>query len=886
MRFKLIYILLIAFCLSAIAQSRWQHTINSGWEFYQDNVAGADAKVDWQVVNVPHCWNVDDVMNDTPGYYRDTACYKKDLFIPSAWKDREVYLVFDAIAITAEVYVNGHLAAHHDGAYTSFNVPISKYLKFSEEGNCKNEVFVRANNSYNADIPPLSADFTFFGGLYRDVHLLVLDKVHFRMDQWNSEGIFWNTPKVSEQEASLTIKGAFENATSEHKRVLVKHVVTDSESQVVLVDEQKYKCKANSSFDFSQDYTIHNPKLWSPESPELYSIVSQMICDGEVVDQIENPLAFRWFAFDAEKGFSLNGKPYELVGTSRHQDHKDLGNALSDERHIRDVELLKQMGGNFLRISHYPQDKAVIEACDRLGILTSIEIPLVNRITDSKGFFDNSEIMLREMMAQYYNHPSLIVWAYMNEILLRPPYKKDSPEWKPYLEANNRLFSGLEKVIRENDPYRYTMMVGHGGGSSYKDAGLIDIPMIFGWNIYTGWYDGKISSFGASLDKRKALSGNTPILVTEYGADADYRIHNFDADRFDKSIEYATDYHIGYMKAFRERDFVNGMLIWNLSDFSSETRGESTPHVNAKGILTQDRKVKDGYRFYQANLLKEPYLQIGSKEWTERSAASDKASIVQPVQVFSNQAEVELIHNGVSLGYAICESGVARFDVPFTNGKNQLLAKAKMLEIYDETTVEFTIVPQDLKANAFPANGINVSLGDKRFYADRLNGVNWIPEQEYAAGSWGYIGGKVFKMANSGRQNYGSDKDVLSTDLDAIYETQRVGIESFTFDVPQGKYRVTLHFAELLSDIEHEALAYNLGGDGAQKDGSIERVFAVQLNGKDMIPHLSNEEYLVPERAVKFGSYVFVHGEEGIQVDFNAEKGQAILNAIQLVKIY
>lgn len=891
MKFKLIYAFLFLLSFSLTAQNRWQHTINSDWQFHQGKVSDADADVDWEPVSIPHSWNVEDVMDDARGYYRDTACYKKSLYIPSSWKDREVFLVFDGVAISADVYVNGQFVAHHTGAYTSFNVSISDYLTFSEDGNSKNEVFVQANNSYNADIPPLSGDFTFFGGMYRDVHLVALEKIHFRMDQFNSEGIHWNTPKVSAQSANLIITGAFQNTTAQKQKVEVRHAIIDQEGNEVLAGSQKIKAISGQEHAFAMDFTVDNPELWSPEHPYLYSIISQLIVDGEVLDQIENPLAFRWFEFDAEQGFSLNGAPYDLIGTSRHQDYKGLGNALSDARHIRDVELLKAMGGNFLRISHYPQDKAVIEACDRLGILTSIEIPLVNRITESKAFFDNSEMMLKEMMAQYYNHPSLIIWAYMNEILLRVPYKKGTEDWDRYLKANNTLFSGLDSIARADDPYRYTMMVGHGGGSAYQEAGLIDIPMVFGWNIYTGWYDGKISSFGATIDRRKTLSANTPILVTEYGADTDNRIHTFDPVRFDKSVEYAVDFHKEYLKVFRNRDYINGMMVWNLSDFSSEGRGETTPHINAKGLLTQDRQAKDTYRFYQANLLKEPYLQIGSREWNTRSAAAVQSGdkvVVQPVNVFSNQEEVELLLNGQSLGRVKCEGGIAPFEVPFANGKNQLVARviSPSVKLYDETTIHFSIIPQNLLEESFPMKGINISLGDKRFFSDDLNGECWIPEQAYTKGSWGYVGGEIFKMANTKRVSYGSGKNILGTDLDPIYATQREGIDAFKFDLPEGKYRLTLHFAELLSDIEHEALAYNLGGDDVSKDDATMRVFSVKVNDEEVITDLSNQEYLVPERAIKYETVVYVRNGENLSVDFTDKNGESILNGIQLQKIY
>ena len=474
---KLFFIVLIVLPgLIIKAQERLQFSINSNWQFFQGAVDPSMKNVMWESVNIPHCWNALDVMDDVPDYYRGIASYKKDLYIPASWKDKEVYLVFDAIGISANVYINGQLAGSHMGAYTSFNIPISKFLDFPEEGVSANQIIVEANNRYSDDIPPLSADFTFFGGIYRDVHLLALEKVHFRMDSLNSKGVFWNTPEVSDKSAELQLNGAFTNSLSEEKKIKVEHKVYNKYGEEVLSHVKKYSAKSGETVAFNFQSEIDNPELWSPENPYLYRLVSCLKADGKVVDQIENPLAFRWFHFDSEKGFSLNGSPYKLIGASRHQDYPGLGNALDDELHLHDIELLKEMGGNFLRIAHYPQDETIIQECDRLGILTSIEIPLVNRITESEAFFNNSERMLREMMAQYYNHPSLIIWSYMNEIFLRLPYDKGTEELEQYLLSSNRLFTRLENIIRENDPYRYSMMVGHGGGQIYKDAGLIDIP--------------------------------------------------------------------------------------------------------------------------------------------------------------------------------------------------------------------------------------------------------------------------------------------------------------------------------------------------------------------------------------------------------------------------
>jgi len=871
-------------------------SINNTWDFYKGNITdypgSDDQTIKWEAVNIPHTWNADDVMDDEPGYYRGVGWYKKKLYIPENWKNKDVYVFFEGAAQVAEVFINGKKVGQHIGSYNAFSFLVSTHLKFSANGNTENEIVVKVDNSHNENIAPLSADFTFFGGLYRDVYLIAADRVHFDMDNHASNGIFITTPSVSVENAEVNINGSFLNNTSKKRNLLVTQQIIDADGLIIQQQEKKYNTAAGQRVSFSEDFkNIKKPKLWSVDNPYLYNVVS-IITDSqtkEILDEVTNPLGFRWFKFDAEKGFFLNGKPLKLIGTSRHQDFKNKGNALTDAMHVRDVELLKEMGGNFLRIAHYPQDPTVLEACDRLGILTSVETPIVNRITETYDFAQNAKDMHLEMMRQNFNHPSLIIWAYMNEVLLRPRYEKDSEEQEAYFNKITELAQALEDITRKEDPYRYSMIPNHGNFDLYNKVKLTRIPQLVGWNLYPGWYSRDFSGFAEFLDKHHKELADKPLLITEYGADADERLHSFDPIRFDKTVEYTTIYHQEYLKAITERSFVAAAMIWNLADFNSETRAETMPHINNKGILTVDRKPKDGYRFYQANLLKTPYIQIGSREWTFRSGFADSESNLtntQPVQVFSNQESVELRLNGKSVGVAQTEQGIARFKVPFVNGLNRLQAVSinEGLEITDQTDVYFKLISPDLKSEIMPFEEMNVSLGDKRFFFDGLAHQMWLPEQEYREGSWGYVGGKVFAMEDRSRQSYGSDKNILGTDLDPVYETQRTGIKQFKFDVPTGNYEISLLFAELLSNIEREELIYNLGNGTNNKEFK-ERVFNVNINGASFLQDLSNSEYLIPERAISFKTSVFVNDEKGIIIDFIPVKGEAILNGIQIRKI-
>lgn len=881
-----------AFFSKVQAQKRESFSINSNWKFYKGDINTASASISWENISLPHSWNKLDVMDDEPGYYRGIGYYKKDLFIPSTWREKDIYLRFEASAQVTEVFINGVAVGKHIGSYNAFNFNIGKFLKFSENGNSKNELIVKVDNSFDKNIPPLTADFTFYGGIYRDVYLQAVDKVHFDMNNYASNGIFLTTPLVTKEKAELNIKGAFENLSTTTQSLTISHKIIDAEGKLFKETQQKYTVKAGSKISFNQSIKdILQPQLWSLENPYLYRVVSTItnLKTNTVLDQVSNPLGFRWFSFDAKKGFFLNGEAIKLIGASRHQDFKDMANALSDEMHLRDVELLKEMGGNFLRISHYPQDPAILEACDRLGILASIETPIVNYISETSEFAQNSKNMHLEMMRQSYNHPSLIIWSYMNEVLLRPPYEKGSKEQETYFNHVTKLAQEIEDITRQEDPYRYTIIPNHGNFDLYRKVKLTSIPKLVGWNLYQGWYSGKLDGFADFLDKHHQELPDKPLLITEYGSDADNRLHSFNPIRFDKTVEYTNKYHQAYLKAMLERPFVAAGLIWNLAEFNSETRAETMPHINNKGIMTWDRKPKDAYRFYQANLLKKPYLQIGSKDWILRSGfaqSEDNLVCIQPITVFSNQKTISLKLNGNLVGTENTIDGMATFLVPFINGTNIItaIAQSKESDLLDQLEVNFKMQSQNLKSKILPFKELSVSLGDSRIFYDEKSSQVWLPEQVYTPGSWGYVGGEVFAMEKSVRQSFGSDKNILETDFDPIYETQRVGLDKFKFDVAAGDYELILHFAELLSKEKKEELIYNLS-NGKPEESFTAREFTVSINGERSFLELDNQENLIPERAFATKILVSTTDDKGITVSFEVKQGKTILNGIQLKKI-
>ena len=864
---------------------------NGKWSFSKDQQK-------WQPVSLPHSWNVKDAMDDEPGYYRGYGWYKKTFKATAAFRNKMVSLRFDGVNQEAEVYLNGKLAGRHIGGYAGFVIPITAFFNYHGEG--MNEVVVKVTNRFNEDIAPLTADFTFYGGIYRSVSLLLTDPVHFSRQDNGSDGLYLNTV-VSAEKAALRLKALLENTSGTTRKLQLKTVVYNPQGKVVSVQQSAFRLKADEKVTVAQVLPeLLQPQLWSPANPALYRVVSDIIDTKtqSTLDRLSSTLGLRWFKFDADQGFFLNGKPLKLIGASRHQDYEGFGNAVPKALQIRDVELLKAMGGNFLRVSHYPQDPVILETCDRLGILASVEIPLVNTITESAAFTLNCENMQREMIRQNFNHPSVIIWAYMNEILLKPKFANDKERQQLYYKHVAELAQSLDKLTREEDSSRYTMLACHGDFQRYHQAGLTKIPMVLGWNLYQGWYGGNLDGFGQFLDEHHKDLPGMPLLVTEYGADADPRIHSSAPQRFDKSVEYALKFHQVYLNEILKRPFISGALAWNLADFGSETRDETMPHINNKGLLTFSRQPKDTYYLYQAYLLEQPFLKVLSAGKNERTAVADSGSHIskQLVQVATNLPAVELFINDKSLGLQKSVSHVCEWQVPFIDGPNKIEAVATTagLRYSDVSEINFKLIPYlfNQVAEFYP---LHILLGAKRSFTDNQH-VVWIPDQPYRKGSWGHIGGQPYKAVN-GMAPYGSDKNIRGTENDPVYQSQLVDLKSYQIDVPDGNYELTLFFAELEGGPAKEALVYNLSRTKSteQADSSLmmmkkniyvneQRVFNLSVNGilfPEAINLAGDYGYVT---AVKKTTELNITNGKGILIKFLPLKGKPVLNALQLRK--
>lgn len=889
---KLFYIFILLFIVGWVqAQQRVVYTINDGWKFtkgspFEAQLTGCDDS-SWETVNIPHTWNDKDADDETPGFYRGPVWYRKQLFIDKSQEGRRAVIYFEGANQEVRFYLNGQFVGEHKGGYTRFCFDITSHLRYGQE----NLFAIYVNNVYNPNIPPLSADFTFFGGIYRDVYLQFMNPVHIATNDYASSGVYIRTPEVNNSAASVEITTLLTNDMPQATEIRVENIICDADGKEVKKTQAEVKLAAGETkADISKKIKIDSPRLWDIDDPYRYMVYTRILDKrkGTLLDEVVNPLGLRWFKFDSEKGFFLNGKGRKLIGTARHQDYFQKGNALRDELHVQDVLLLKEMGGNYLRVSHYPQDPVIMEMCDKLGIVTSVEIPVVNAVTETEEFLHNSVEMAKEMVRQDFNRPSVMIWGYMNEIFLRRPYT-EGKQLEDYYRFTEKVARALEATIREEDPSRYTMMAYHNMPQYYEDAHLTEIPMIQGWNLYQGWYEPDINEFQRLLDRAHKVYKGKVLMVTEYGPGVDPRVHSYQPERFDFSQEYGLVYHKHYLNEMMKRPFIAGSSLWNLNDFYSESRVDAVPHVNNKGVVGLNREKKDVYWFYKTALSRRPILVIGNREWKSRGGVVNTAQkeCIQSVPVFSNAEEVELFVNNKSLGKKKIEDNYALFDVPFVSGENLLEAVAVTGDnkLRDMLRIQFQLVGSQLKDEAVPFTELNVMLGSPRYFEDRAANVAWIPEQEYKPGSWGFIGGTSYRRQTGFGTMLGSDIDIHGTDMNPIFQTQRVGIKSFKADVPNGEYSVYLHWAELESDKEREALVYNLGADSEQTFAG-NRSFGISINGTTVSDDFNVARDYGYARAVIKKFVITVKDGKGVSVDFHKKEGEPILNAIRIYRNY
>lgn len=847
-----------------MAAQRESKTLNEGWRFYPDT---APDKA--ELINLPHTWNTDAYVRKD--YHKGIGTYEKDFYIPAEWNDRQLFVTFEGANKYAGVYVNGEFAGEHKGGYTAFTLDITPFCHKE-----KNTLKVMVDNS-RADVLPISGDFTFFGGIYRDVWLTAVPRQHFQLKDCGSKGIYVDIPEVSEENAEWCVRGTVENHADEQKSLTVENILYDQKGNTVCSTRKNITAKANESIGFAvRPAPVAHPELWSPEHPVLYRLET-ILKDrktGKTVDKVTNQIGFRWFRFDANEGFFLNGKPYKLNGVCRHQDQKPVGTALSDEMHRRDLRMIKDMGANFIRISHYPQDPAVLEQCDKLGLLAWEEIPIIDIVPDTEGYEASCEQSLREMIRQHYNHPSIIMWGYMNEVMLLTYGQYKGEEFRTITERTLKLAKKLNRIAKEEDPYRHTTTAFH-STNIYNETGFGEITDIIGWNLYQGWYSQKLTDFEAYIDDQHNRYPNQVLMISEYGAGSDSRLHTLSPKAFDFSMEYQQAYLEHYLPEIAKRKYLSGHSYWNFIDFSSAQRDESMPRINNKGLVFADRTPKDVYYYFKAVNRKDiPVLHIATRDWTRRSGIQkDNAPVVQPVKVYTNLPEVEFFIDGKSLGTQKTENCHAIFNVPFTAGTRQLNAKGtgEHAAEEDHIAIEFDAIPYYMKDMR---TEMAVNVGSNCFYTDEFSRLTWVPDQEYTPGSWGYVPGE-------GCTPRITRTEIKGTHNGPLFQSSLCDLKAYRFDVPEGTYEVELYFADTYQ--KETLLPYLLSKESGKE--SNDNIFDILINGRPAESGFSPCTQFGDFRALS-KRYLVEAGNDGIEIVFKALNGHTFLNAIKIRNVY
>lgn len=601
--------------------------IMKGWEF-----TGPDGTT--TTVDLPHTWNARDGQDGGNDYWRGTCIYRTHFAAPQFnTASHQVWIQFDGVNASAHVVLNGSPVCNHDGGYSTFRANITELLRD------ENELIVEVDNSKNDRVYPQKADFTFYGGIYRDVSLMVVSKNHFTLDYFGGPGIRI-TPTVQGADASVQV-------TTWHDG--------EGEVSIELLDAAGNTVATGKGPDIT--LTIFNAHLWNGvKDPYLYSCKARLVVNGTVEDETTTRFGVRSFKVDPKKGFFLNGKSYPLHGVSRHQDRKGLGNAITREMHDEDMALIKEIGANTIRLAHYQHDQYFYDLCDEVGMVVWAEIPYISEHMPNGR--ENTISQMKELIIQNYNHPCIVCWGVSNEITISTKDKKDMLD-------NHRQ---LNDLCHEMDKTRLTTLACYAMcGPFNRSAHITDMVS---WNLYLGWYVPGFILNDLWMGFFHLCFPNRPFGYSEYGAEGMPNLHSTHPHRGDHTEEYQAKYHEYMLRCFKRHPWMWATHVWNMFDFAADARDQGgEPGMNHKGLVTFDRKIKkDSFYLYKAWWSDEAFVHICSKRFVERTGST------ATVKVYSNQSTVALYVNGNKVGEQTGEH-VFTFKVPL-NGELHIQAVA------------------------------------------------------------------------------------------------------------------------------------------------------------------------------------------------------------------
>ena len=657
--------------------------LNENWLFVKDTTD--ITRNDGVELNLPHTWNAEDGYDGGNDYFRGTCLYQKKLVKAELPESDLYYLEFRGTNASADVYVNGKKLAHHDGGYSTWRVNVT------EELTDETAISVLVENTINETVYPQMADFTFYGGIYRDVNLVCVNDAHFDLDYYGAPGI-QITPTVNGNNASVEVIA------------YVKNLKEGQSLAYTLYDKEENELQKVETTNTTVTFEIENVHLWhGRKDPYLYCCEVEIVENGQVLDNVCSRFGCRTFVIDPNNGFILNGEEYPLRGVSRHQDRTGVGNALLKEHHEEDIDLIMEMGATTIRLAHYQHDQYFYDLCDEKGLVIWAEIPYISRHMPTGR--ENTISQMKELVSQNYNHPCIVVWGLSNEISIAG---SDDD-----LLENHRI---LNDLVHSMDKTRLTTIAAV--SMCKMDDPYLQIPDVVSYNHYFGWYGGDTTMNGPWFDKFHAMHPNIPIGCSEYGCEAlDW--HTSDPKQGDYTEEYQAYYHEELIKQLYTRKYLWATHVWNMFDFGADARAEGGENgQNHKGLITMDRKYKkDSFYAYKAWLVSpevDPFVHLCGKRYV------DRVEDVTKVTVYSNLPEVELIVNGESLGTKTADDHFFYFDVPNV-GESTIVAKAGELtdeghiRKVDEMNMDYVLVEKGAVLNWFDVNAPEgrFSLNDK-----------------------------------------------------------------------------------------------------------------------------------------------------------------------------
>ena len=611
---------------------------NKTWNFYKGVADVTAAREEGETLDLPHSWNAVDGQDGGNDYFRGSCLYVKNFSKAELPEGEEYYLQIEGANSSADVYLNGDKLAHHDGGYSTWRVKLTAGLK------AENELAIVVDNAPNDRVYPQMADFTFYGGLYRDVKIICVSKTRFDLDYFGGNGIMV-TPAIDGKNANVEIE------------TFVTDMQEGDEISFTILDKQGEVVAKSLSKDKKVTLTIEGINLWKGrKDPYLYTAKAKIVRGGKTIDDVSTRFGCRTFSIDPEKGFILNGEEYPLRGVSRHQDKWGKGNALTKEDHEEDINLIMEVGATTIRLAHYQHDQYFYDLCDEKGLVIWAEIPYISKHMPTGR--ENTISQMKELIVQNYNHPSIVVWGLSNEITMSGA---DDPD----LLENHHI---LNDLAHEMDKTRLTTMACV--SMCNMDEPYVQIPDVVSYNHYFGWYGGDTSMNGPWFDKFHEKFPLKPIGVSEYGCEA-LNWHTSNPVQGDYTEEYQAYYHEELIKQLFTRPYLWATHVWNMFDFGADARSEGGENgQNHKGLVTFDRKYKkDAFYAYKAWLSDEPFVHLCGKRYVDRVEEDTK------VTVYSNQPEVELFVNGKSLGKKTSAEHFFYFDVPNV-GESEIVAIA------------------------------------------------------------------------------------------------------------------------------------------------------------------------------------------------------------------